>query len=60
MFSEVEFVLVCYASGTLGFSNCFPVTISGLGYAGASAAIDEVDIINMKLPGISLGRGSNT
>jgi hypothetical protein len=47
------------ASGTLGFSNPFPITVNGLNFISSSAAIDDIDFVNLRLPGIPLSRGTN-
>ncbi|KAJ3318027.1 hypothetical protein HDV06_000877 [Boothiomyces sp. JEL0866] len=44
---------------SLKFHNNFPVSLSGLNYITASAGIDDVKVVSVGLPGISLSPGSN-
>ncbi|KAJ2996978.1 hypothetical protein HDV02_006000 [Globomyces sp. JEL0801] len=41
------------------FDNQFPVSITGLDYVSLLTGIDEIDILTVQLPGLSLKSGSN-
>lgn len=47
------------ASTVAEFLNPMPLSLNGLGYISASGGIDEVNIVNIKLPGIALSQGQN-
>ncbi|KAJ3269132.1 hypothetical protein HDV01_001832 [Terramyces sp. JEL0728] len=43
----------------LKFNNHFPVSLSGLNYISTSAGIDNVEVVGVTIPGLSLLPGSN-
>ncbi|KAJ3325027.1 hypothetical protein HDV06_005616 [Boothiomyces sp. JEL0866] len=47
------------ASANVDFSNSFPITISGLGYIGSAAGLDDTVITGVTLPGFNIGKGQN-
>ena len=48
-----------FGSTSVGFSNPYPITLTGLGHVGLTSGLDNVNFVNIKIPGISLARGGN-
>ena len=48
------------ASAVAGFSNPFPLTLSGLGHIAVSSGIDAIDFVNVAIPGLSVAKGANS
>ncbi|KAJ3274151.1 hypothetical protein HDV01_003434 [Terramyces sp. JEL0728] len=48
------------ASAVAGFSNTFPITISGLDYIGSAAGLDDTVITAVTLPEFNIGKGQQS
>jgi hypothetical protein len=50
---------ILQATASVGFTNPLPVSLTGLGFFAVSGGIDDADIVNVNIPGLSVIRGGN-